>query len=142
MKYLDQLENMLDTGYRLVTIETYDPERVEELFTQLSRFSSRAYYMGTPGEGIHRVGANHIKIPRTQSSREMLTHIDKCKHFGVYILKDFNREMEKESIVNQMKDIATGDSDKVIILLGEFIDLPKSLKPFTLRSKHQMKQAM
>jgi len=140
MKYLDQLENMLDTGYRLVTIETYDPERVEELFTQLSRFSNRAYYMGIPGEGIHRVGANHIKIPRTQSPREMLTHIDKCKHFGIYILKNFNREMEKESIVNQMKQIATGDANKVIIMLGEFIDLPKLLKPFTLRSKHQMKQ--
>ena len=140
MKYLDQLENMLDTGYRLVTIETYDPERVEELFTQLSRFSSRAYYLGVPGEGIHRVGANHIKIPRTQNAREMLTHIDKCKHFGIYILKNFNQEMENEHIVNQMKRIATGDADKVIILLGEFIDLPKSLKPFTLRSKHQMKQ--
>ncbi|MFO7602864.1 MAG: hypothetical protein R6X06_03505 [Gammaproteobacteria bacterium] len=142
MKYLDQLESMLDTGYRLVTIETYDPERVEELFTQLSRFSSRAYYMGSPGEGIHRVGASHIKIPRTQTSREMLIHIDKCKHFGVYILKEFNNEMEQESIVEQLKQIALGNADKVIILLGEFIDLPKSLKPFTLRSKHQMKQAV
>jgi hypothetical protein len=44
-------------------------------------------------------------------------------------------------VIGLIKRILAGDIEKVIILLGEYIDLPKELKPYTLRSKHQMKKA-
>ncbi|MCW9024618.1 MAG: hypothetical protein OQK73_08030, partial [Gammaproteobacteria bacterium] len=68
MEYLTQLEKILDSKYRLVTIETYDTDRVVDLFTQLSRFSNKAFYMALPEEGMHRLGAAHITIPRTQAA--------------------------------------------------------------------------
>lgn len=141
MNYLDQLDQMLDANFRLVSIETYDPERVTELFTQLSRFSNKAFYLWEANEGLHRIGASHIKIPRTVDPRELLNHIEGSKHFGVYILRDFNAALENDKHVQTLMKIASGEIDKVVVLLSDFIDLPKGLKPFTLRSKHQMRQA-
>lgn len=141
MNYLDQLDHMLDANFRLVSIETYDPERVTDLFTQLSRFSNKAFYLWEANQGLHRIGASHIKIPRTVEPRELLTHIDSSKHYGVYILRDFNASLEDEKNIQSLIKIASGDVNKVVVLLSDFIDLPKSLKPFTLRSKHQMRQA-
>ena len=141
MNYLDQLDQMLDANFRIVSIETYDPERVANLFTQLSRFSNKAFYLWEDAEGLHRIGASHIKIPRTASARELLAHINSSKHFGVYILRDFNEWLNEEKSIKELLRIASGDINKVIVLLSDFIDLPQALKPFTLRSKHQMRQA-
>lgn len=141
MNYLDQLDQMLDANFRIVSIETYDPERVANLFTQLSRFSNKAFYLWEDAEGLHRIGASHIKIPRTATARELLAHINSSKHFGVYILRDFNEWLNEEKNIQQLMRIASGDVNKVIVLLSDFIDLPQALKPFTLRSKHQMRQA-
>jgi len=140
VNYLDQLDQMLDANFRIVSIETYDPERVSDLFTQLSRFSNKAFYLWEDGEGLHRIGASHIKIPRTISARELLAHIQSSQHFGVYILRDFNQELSNEKHIQSLLKIASGETNKVVILLSDFIDLPKALKPFTLRSKHQMRQ--
>lgn len=141
MNYLDQLDQMLDANFRIVSIETYDPERVTELFTQLSRFSNKAFYYWENEAGLHRIGASHIKIPRTGPASELLSHIDASKHFGVYILRDFNDFLESEKNIQTLMRIASGDINKVVVLLGDFVNLPKALVPFTLRSKHQMRQA-
>ena len=52
MNYLDQLEKILDQGYRLVSMETYDVSRVIDLFTELSRFTNKAYYCWNAGVGV------------------------------------------------------------------------------------------
>lgn len=141
MNYLDQLDQMLDANFRIVSIETYDPQRVTDLFTQLSRFSNKAFYYWENNLGLHRIGASHIKIPRTALEKELLAHIEASKHFGVYILRDFNKALEDEKNIQHLMRIASGDVNKVVVLLSDFINLPKALAPFTLRSKHQMRQA-
>lgn len=142
MNYLSQLEQMLESGYRIVAIETYDTDRVSDLFTQLSRFSNKAYYLSSPGTSMYRIGASHIAIPRTQDPKDLLEHIDGSQHFGVFILRDFNSALADKENLKLLSKIATGDVDKVVLLLSESIDLPKPLKPYTLRSKHQMKKAV
>jgi len=140
MDYLQNLEKILESKYRLITIESYDTDRVHDLFVQLSRFSNKAYYVSVGNEGMHRIGASHIKIPRTQSAKEQLEHISNSKHFGVYILRDFDDELKDKKVVALLKNIVTKGCDKSVILLSEYIELPRELKPFTLRSKHQLKQ--
>ena len=142
MNYLEHLERMLDANFRIISIETYDPERVEELFTQLSRFSSKPFYLYQGEEGLHRIGASHIKIPRTQAPLELARHILKNTHYGVYIIRNFNPALTDKSVVQTLKQIATEKTNKVVVLLSEYIDLPEDLKPFTLRSKHQMRKAI
>lgn len=141
MDYLDQLDKMFDAKYRLVTIETEETQRVEELISQLSRFSNKAYYHSRPGQGMHRFGASHIEIPRTSEPKDLLSHIEISRHFGVYILQDFHPALENRQIIEYLMDIINGDIDKVVVLLSEHIELPAELKPFTLRSKHKLRDA-
>lgn len=139
MDFLEELDKMFDTTYRLVTIETDDAARVENLISQLSRFSNKAYYHSRPNQAMYRFGASHIEIPRTVQPRDILAHIEISRHFGVYILQDFQPALENSRIVTMLKDIATGEIDKVVVLLSEKIELPDELKPYTLRSKHQLR---
>lgn len=141
MDYLQQLDSMFDAKYRLVSIETEDAGRVIDLVSQLSRFSNKAYYLSQPGQGMHRFGASHIDIPRTSDPKDLLTHIEISRHFGVYILQDFHPQLENRHILNLLQDIIQGNIDKVVVLLSEHIKLPKELKPYALRSKHKLREA-
>lgn len=141
MDYLQQLDSMFDSKHRLVSIETEDPARVIDLISQLSRFSNKAYYLSRPGHSMHRFGSSHIEIPRTSTPMDIMSHIDISRHFGVYILQDFHPELKNHQILAEMKEIVTGDIDKTIVLLSERIDLPNELKPYTLRSKHKLRDA-
>lgn len=139
MSYLNQLDQMLDAEYRLVTIESDDIDRVLELFAQLTRFSNKAFYFWQNNSGMHRLGASHITLPHTQSISDILTHIENSKHYGVYLLDDFNNLLKNKEIVSRLRNLAEDEYEKVIILLGDHIQLPKSLKQHTLRSKHKIK---
>ena len=139
MNYLTQLEDILDSNFKLFSMETYDTDRVIDILTQLSRFSNKAFYMSYPQEGLHRLGAAHITIPRTKTAKELLEHIDASPHYGVYILKDFNYALDDEKAIELLIKIATGDARKAVLMLSEYIELPRSLKPYTMRAKHQVK---
>ncbi|MFP3874327.1 MAG: hypothetical protein ACLFV1_07715 [Thiohalophilus sp.] len=141
MNYLHQLEKVLETRFKLATMETYDTDRVVDLFTQLSRFSNKAIYMHLPGEGMHRLGAAHITLPRTRTPLEVLEHIDTTPHYGIYILRDFNDSLEDRKVIDKLKQIGASDKRRLVIMLSEYLDLPRELKPYTLRSKHRIKQA-
>ena len=142
MDYLQHLEKILESKYRLVSIESYDTDRVHDLFVQLSRFSNKAYYVAEPGEGMHRIGASHITIPRTATATEQLEHINKNKHYGLYILRDFSDALQEKANIKLLKEIGTSRDPKCVIFLSEYIDLPRELKPYTMRSKHQMKNVV
>jgi len=141
MDYLNQLEKILESKYRLISIESYDTERVLDLFLQLSRYSNKAFYLANPNEGMTRMGASHITIPRTQSVKEQLEHVEASKHYGVFIIRDIGDELEDSKNINILKSIATSSTPKVVILLSEFLDIPRQLKPYILRSKHQLKES-
>ncbi len=140
--YLNQLERVLGAGHSLVAMETYDVERVLDLFNRMSRYSSRAIYSWAPTEGMRRLGAPHIAIPGTQSPRGILEHIQGVQHYGIYLLRGFNEPMEDAGIQALLRQIATDKTHpKAVVLLAERVILPSALKPFTLRSKHQLREA-
>ena len=140
MEYLNQLEKMLESGHRIITMETYEVSRVCDLLQELSRFSSNPYYLAKPGQAMHRLGASHIGIPKTLTPSDLLEHIEASQHFGVYILQDYDEVLGDEDLVEDLINIATGDSHKVVLMVSEHLKLPNQLKPYTVRSKHQMKE--
>lgn len=140
MEYLSQLEKMLESGHRIITMETYDVERVCDLLLELSRFSSKPYYLAQPGQAMHRLGASHISIPRTQSPQDLLEHIEASQHFGIFILRDYAEILSDVDLVEDLINIATGDAHKIVVMIAEHIEMPASLKAYSLRSKHQMKK--
>ncbi len=139
MEYLNQLEKMLESGHRVITMETYEVDRVCDLLLKLSRFSPKPYYIAQPEQPMHRLGASHIGIPKTKTPTDLMEHIEASQHFGVYILRDYAEILDSEDLVEELISISTGDSHKVVLMVAEHITLPEQLKPYAVRSKHQMK---
>ena len=140
MEYLSQLEKMLESGHRIITMETYEVDRICDLLLELSRFSPKPYYLAQPEQPMHRLGASHIGIPRTKTPEDLMEHIEASKHFGIYIVRDYTEILDKEDLVEDLINIAAGDVHKVIVMVAEHITLPEQLKPYVVRSKHQMKE--
>lgn len=140
MEYLNQLEKMLESGHRIISMESYEVDRVCDLLQELSRYSSKPYYLAQPQQPMHRLGASHIGIPKTHSPDDLMEHIEASKHFGIFILKNYATLLENEDIVEDLINIATGDAHKVVVIIAEQIKMPSNLKPYAVRSKHQMKE--
>lgn len=140
MEYLNQLEKMLESGHRIITMESYEVDRVCDLLLELSRFSLKPYYLAQPEQAMHRLGASHIGIPKTRNPVDVLEHIEASMHFGIYILRNYTEILDEHDLVEDLISIATGDTHKVVVMIAEHIKLPAQLKPYTVRSKHQMKE--
>ena len=140
MEYLSQLEKMLESGHRIITMETYEVDRICDLLLELSRFSPKPYYLAQPEQPMYRLGASHIGIPRTKTPEDLMEHIEASQHFGIYIVRDYTEILDKEDLVEDLINIATGDTHKVVVMVAENITLPDQLRPYVVRSKHQMKE--
>jgi len=139
MNYLNQLEKMLESGYRIITMESYEVDRVCDLLLELSRFSNKSYYLAKPEQPMHRLGASHIGIPRTNTPEDVMEHIEASQHFGIFVLRNYTEILDDSDLVEDLINIATGDVHKVVLMISEHIKVPKELKPYVARSQHQMK---
>lgn len=142
MEFHNKLETLITKGTRIIALETFDADRVVDFFREISRFSSKPYYLAEPGTGLYRLGAAHITIPNTSDTDDLLIHIRNSKHFGVFLLKNFEDLMASDQHAMLLEQIATGDSHKIVILIDEFIDIPDRLIPHTMVSEHQLKESI
>lgn len=139
MNYLNQLEKMLESGYRVITMESYEVDRVCDLLLELSRFSNKPYYLAQPEHPMHRLGASHIGIPRTNTAEDVMEHIEASQHFGIFVLRNYTEILDDSDLVEDLISVATGDVHKVVLMISEHIKVPEELKPYVARSRHQMK---
>ena len=131
---------MLESGHRIIMMETYEVDRICDLLLELSRYSGKPYYLAQPEQPMHRLGASHIGIPRTNKPADLMEHIEASQHFGIFILPNYTEILDDDDTVEDLISIATGDSHKVVLMVAEHIKLPSQLSPYVVRSKHQMKQ--
>ena len=130
---------MFESGHRIITMESYEVDRVCDLLLELSRFSPKPYYLAQPETAMHRLGASHIGIPRTQNPEDLMEHIEASQHFGIYVLRNYTEILDDGDLVEDLISVATGEVHKIVVMVAEHIKLPAQLKPFAVRSKHQMK---
>lgn len=141
MEHLTQLENLLESGHRLITIETDKITRVGELLLELGRFSPKPYYFAEPQQAMYRVGVSHIGIPRTQDLNGLTQHIESSKHFGIFILSNYSDIFDDAEAVKRLSGIASSTTPKVVVMIAQHFDIPEKLKPFVVRSQHKKKNA-
>lgn len=140
MENLTQLEKMLESNHRIITMETYEVERVCDLLLEISRFSSKPYYLAQPEQPMYRLGASHIGIPKTKTPEDLMEHIEATQYFGIYILRDYTEILDDEDLVEDLINIATSETHKIVVIVAEHITLPTELAPYAVRSIHQMKE--
>lgn len=139
-EYLNPIEKLLDSGYRIITMESYEVDHVCDLFLELSRHSKKPFYLAQPEQPLFRLGASHISIPKTKLPEDLMEHIESNQHFGIYILRNYTEILEDEDMVEDLINIAMGDTHKILVVVAEHIKLPAPLKRYTVQSKHQRKE--
>jgi hypothetical protein len=138
---LQRIDKLTEQRYPLVYFETLRSAHVTDMFKSLSLATSKAIYHWTPDSGMYRMDASHIMIPRTQSPRHLLEHIYGTPHFGVYLLSNFKEALKERQNIDLLKKIIAGykDRPKMIILMGNELDIPAELRPLVAHIRHAVR---
>jgi len=138
---LQRIDKLTEQAYSLVYFETVRSAQVTDMFKSLSLASSKAIYHWTPDNGLYRMDASHILIPRSQHPRHLLELINGTPHFGVYLISNFDEALKEQQTVDLLKKIVAGYSKnpKMIILLGNEMNIPAELRPSVAHIRHTMR---
>ncbi|WP_126454726.1 hypothetical protein [Sulfuriflexus mobilis] len=137
---LERIDKLTEKAYSLVYFESVRSAHITDLFKSLSLASSKAIYHWTPDNGLYRMDASHIMIPRSQTPRHLLELIHGTPHFGVYLLSQFDEALKEQHNVDMLKKIIAGynSNPKMIILLGNQMDIPADLRPSVAHIRHTL----
>lgn len=138
---LQRIDELTEQRYPLVYFETLRSAHVTDMFKSLSLATSKAIYHWTVDNGLYRMDASHIMIPRSQSPRHLLELINGTPHFGVYLLSDFGEALKEQHNIDLLKKIIAGYSNnpKMIIMTGNEMNIPAELRPSTAHIRHAVR---
>ena len=134
-KALQIIERLVGSAPPLVSFETVKPARALDLFKSLSLSHESPFYQWSVEDGLHRMGASHIVIPRTRQPENLLDYINTLQHSGIFLLPGFSELLSNTSLLSQFKQILASakNQEKSIILIDAEVHLPEILQPFTQR---------
>lgn len=140
---LKNIERLTDSRYPLVYLETNELDVLFGLFRELGRGSGKAIYQWNREDGMYRLDAGHIVIPRTQRPENVLEYIQSSKHYGIYLLRNLGADIEQRPIVDQLKRIAAAYSErpKMVILIDNKLNIPVDLRPSIAHVRHVVNHA-
>ena len=138
---IQQIDNLTEKPYPLVYFETLRGPHVVDLFKSLSLVCSKAIYHWTPMNGMYRMDASHILIPRTQEPHHVLESILSTPHFGVYLLSGFEENLKDYRSMNLLKKIISDykNTQRMLIMVGNNIEIPLELRTSIAHIRHQVK---
>lgn len=138
---LQRIDKLTEQRYPLVYFETLRGAHVADLFKSLSLATSKAIYHWTPDNGLYRMDASHIMIPRSQSPRHLLELIYGTPHFGVYLLSNFEEALKEQTTIDLLKKIIANypANPKMLVMLGHEMPIPGELRPSIAHIRHTMR---
>ena len=123
------IEKLIATNYTLFALQSAYPEKIINSFRYFSR-TGRAAYIWEDTLGLSRLEATHISLPNTETPQQVLNYIQNSRHFGIYLLKGFNKFLQNEELQFTMKHLSDKNSEtiqKSVILLDDTFTLPENL---------------
>lgn len=140
---LQRIDQLTEQRYSLVYFETMRSVHVVDMFKSLSLGSSKAIYHWSEGDGLYRMDASHIMIPRTQKPEHVLELIRSTPHFGIYILSGFEEALKNQRCVELLQKIIANyqNNPKMVVILGSNIEFPATLRASIAHIRHTMRPA-
>lgn len=125
------LQRIIESDYPMAAFQTSEPERVLGTFKRLTMTTGQAIYHWQPDNGLYRLGAEHILIPRTRAPSDVLSYIAAARHYGVYLMEGFETALTRVSVQRQIQQITASDDGirRLMLFMGDQINLPESLRP-------------
>ncbi|MDN3517661.1 hypothetical protein QWY84_08575 [Aquisalimonas lutea] len=135
---MESLHKVIDSEFRLAVLETHEPDRVVEAFKRLTLTTGRAVYGWSPNDGLYRLGTERIFIPHTRSFTDALGYIAASRHYGIYLVRDFQNALDKPSVQRALQRILAKDDDvrRLVLMLGSDVTIPEELRGQLARIRH------
>jgi len=124
-------EQVIESSHRIAVIETADQLGLVAYLKHLTLTSGRAIYDWSAEHGLYRLGIEHIFIPRTRSPVDVLAYITSSRHYGVYLLRDFNAALARPAVERQLLKLLEKQDDvrRLVCFAGQAVQLPASIAP-------------
>lgn len=142
MDVTNTLQRVLDSTYRIAALQTQETDRLVALFKRYTLTTGQAVYSWTPQGGLYRLGVEPIFIPRTRTPTDVLAYIAASRHYGIYLLRDFESALAKSSIQNTLCSLSDIDDGvrRLVLLMGAYPHLPPLLQGRVATIRHNVRE--
>ncbi len=133
MNSLQQIHNIVTSGFKVAKVETTRYDDIIKLFAQYSAKTEKALFSWHQRSGISRLSGTQMKMKHTGLLTEAIDFIEAAPDFGIYLLKDFP-EKYPVRISYQLQEIMSQQtiSNCLIVLMGQHLPLDSVIGKFAL----------
>ena len=125
---MHDLEVLIDSGRKLIVIETEREGCFIEGFRRLSNRSSKAYFQWTVTQGLLRLAPDYEHQLMNKDVNQLFGQIRTTEMAGVYVLVDFHHHLNDPVAIRHIKDVLLHSPQHCIILLSQSMALPEDLR--------------
>ena len=132
----DELRLLVNSRHPIITVETPEEERVEQLLFDLSAEMAAPLFTWSVTSGLAK--AHGAPIYNTDSPEQALANIALIQGDGIFLLKDFARYCDNDRVCRRLREIAEKfrAERRSIVITAAALQLPPDLKgdsvPFQL----------
>jgi len=127
LESMHDLEILIESGRRLIIIETEQEGCFIEGFHRIAKRSSQAYFQWTVTQGLIRLAPNFAAQSVNRDINQLFGQIHATQMSSVYVLVDFHHNLQDPIAIRHIKDVLQQSPQHCLILLSQSIDLPDEL---------------
>lgn len=133
MDSLHDLEILLNSGQRLIVLETEREGCFIDGFRRLAEKSTKAFFQWTVTQGLLRLAPGFDAQPMNKDINQLFAQIHSATQPGVYVLVDFHHYLEDPVAIRHLKDVYLNSDQHALVLLSQKISVPMELELFATR---------
>jgi hypothetical protein len=124
---LDELRLLVNSHHPLITIETAEELRVEELLCDVATELGVVFYVWSVTTGLARRGGQPLY--NTEQPEQALANLALVPGDAIFLLKDFARYLDQDRICRRVRELAEGfrAARRSIVISGASLHLPEEL---------------
>ncbi len=128
------LDRIVEARSPLLSLQTDEPAESIEEFRGLTLRSGQAVYAWNGAEGITSLGASRARLPGTNRLVDALRYIVHSVHFAIYLLHDFEQQIDPPAIVllKRLCAVEQATQPRLVFLSADFEfpeDIAESIVP-------------
>ena len=133
MDTLHDLELLIETGKRLIIVETQQEGCFLNGFKRMAKYSQQMFFHWSVTQGLLRLAPGYKAQIMNRDINALFAQIKNTTVSSVYILVDFHPFLDDPVAIRHIKDCLSDKQNHVLILLSQQIDLPQELEIFATR---------
>ena len=135
MESMHDLEILIESGRKLIVLETEREGCFIEGFKRLAKRSRSAYYQWRLTQGLERLAPGYEMQSFNREFDKLFGQILSTELAGVYVLVDFHHHLNDPLAIRFIKDVQLQTPQHTIILLSSSVELPDELQSLATHYK-------